>query len=73
MSQKVVKMGRLRKKAAGKARESLGMRRTLAYAAMTKDEAQRSIRPFYEVVKKSSGEWEYRDGGSSRISIVQHA
>ena len=43
-------MGRLRKKAAGKARESRGMRRTLAYAAMTKDEAQRSIRPFYEAV-----------------------
>jgi hypothetical protein len=44
-------MGRLRKKAAGKARESRGMRRTVAYAAMTKDEAQRSIRPFYEAVK----------------------
>src|SRR4030042_2530888 len=28
------------------------MRRTLAYAAMTKDEAQRSIRTFYEAVKK---------------------
>src|SRR4030066_848138 len=27
------------------------MRRTLAYAAMTKDEAQRSIRTFYEAVK----------------------
>jgi hypothetical protein len=45
-------MGRLRKKAAGKARESLGMRRTLAYAAMTKDEAQRSIQTFYEAVKE---------------------
>jgi hypothetical protein len=44
-------MGRLRKKAAGKAREPRGMRRTLTYAAMTKDEAQRSIRPFYEAVK----------------------
>jgi hypothetical protein len=44
-------MGRLRKKAAGKARESRRMRRTLAYAAMTMDEAQRGIRPFYEVVK----------------------
>jgi len=32
-------MGRLCKKAAGKACESWGMRRTLAYAAMTKDEA----------------------------------
>jgi len=37
--------------AAGKAREFRGMRRTLAYAAMTKDEAQRSIRTFYEAVK----------------------
>ena len=27
------------------------MRRTAAYAAMTKDEAQRSIRTFYEAVK----------------------
>jgi hypothetical protein len=42
--------------AAGKARESRGMRRTVAYAAMTRDEAQRhlkvinSIRPFYEAV-----------------------
>jgi hypothetical protein len=44
-------MGRLRKKAAGKARESRGVRRTLAYAVMTKDEAQRSIRTFDEVVK----------------------
>src|SRR4030066_1845948 len=44
-------MGRLRKKAAGKARESRGMRRNVAYAAMTKDEAQRSIRAFYEGVK----------------------
>jgi hypothetical protein len=45
-----VKIGWLRKKAAGKARESSGMRRTLVYAAMTKDEAQRSIRTFYEAV-----------------------
>jgi IS4 transposase len=44
-------MGRLRKKAAGKARESRGVRRTLSYAAATRDEAQRSIRAFYEVVK----------------------
>src|SRR4030042_1394518 len=44
-------MGRLRKKAAGKAREPRGMRRTLAYAAMTKGEAQRSIRTFYEAVR----------------------
>jgi len=45
---KVLKMGRLRKKAAGKARESRGMRRTVSYAAMTRDEAQRSIRAFYK-------------------------
>src|SRR4030043_339857 len=32
--------------------ETWGMRRTLAYAAMTKDEAQRSIRTFYEAVKE---------------------
>src|SRR4030043_2474238 len=56
-------MGRLRKKAAGKARESRGMRRrghvpearrdrngSPEPAAMTKDEAQRSIRTFYEAV-----------------------
>src|SRR4030042_5766567 len=30
------------------------MRRTVSYAAMTKGEAQRSIRTFYEVVKKWS-------------------
>ena len=35
---------------AGKAREYRGMRRTLAYATMTRDEAQRSIRTFYEGV-----------------------
>jgi hypothetical protein len=45
-------MGRLRKKAAGKARESCGMRRTFSYAAMTKDEEQRSIRLFYEAVRR---------------------
>ncbi len=28
------------------------MKRTFGYAAMTKDAAQRSIRTFYEVVKK---------------------
>jgi len=53
-SQKVVKalnMGRFRKKAAGKARETRGVRCTLQYAAMTRDEAQRSIRTFYETVK----------------------
>jgi len=44
-------MGRLRKKAAGKARKPRGMRCTSVYAAMTKDEAQRSIRTFYEAVK----------------------
>jgi len=30
------------------------MRRTVAYAAMTKDEAQRSIRTFYVAVKYDS-------------------
>jgi hypothetical protein len=43
-------VGRLRKKAAGKARETRGVRRTLVYAAATRDEAQRSIRTFYEAV-----------------------
>jgi hypothetical protein len=33
-----------------KARESLGMRRTVKYVGMTKDEAQRSRWAFYEVV-----------------------
>jgi len=53
-------MGRLRKKFAGKAREFRGMRRTLVYAAMTRDEAQRhlkvvnSIRIFYEAVKSDA-------------------
>jgi hypothetical protein len=51
-----MKMGRLRKKAAGKARAGTDfksvpiMRRTVAYSAMTKDEAQRSIRTFFEAV-----------------------
>jgi len=47
---KALSMGRLRKKAAGKARENRGVRRTLLYAVMTRDEAQRSIRAFYEAV-----------------------
>ena len=34
-----------------KARESLGMRRTYQYVAMTKDEAQRRRWTFYEAVK----------------------
>jgi len=34
-----------------KARESLGMRRTYQYAAVTKDEAQRRRWTFYETVK----------------------
>jgi len=34
-----------------KARESLGMRHTYQYAAVTKDEAQRRRWTFYEVVK----------------------
>ena len=34
-----------------KAHESLGMRRTYQYAAVTKDEAQRSRWTFYEAVK----------------------
>ena len=52
-------MGRLRKKAAGKARAGTDfksvpiMRRTLAYAATTKGEAQSSIRPLYEAVTVS--------------------
>jgi hypothetical protein len=54
-SLKAVKMGRLRKKAAGKARESCGKRRTVSYAAMTQDEAQRSIRTFYDAVHSLSG------------------
>jgi hypothetical protein len=33
-----------------KARESLGMRRTVKYVGMTKDEAQRSRWTFYEAV-----------------------
>jgi len=34
----------------GKARETRGERRTSAYAAGTRDEAQRGIRNFYEAV-----------------------
>jgi hypothetical protein len=36
-----------------KARESLGMRRTYQYAAVTKDEAQRRRWTFYEAVKSN--------------------
>jgi hypothetical protein len=43
-------LGRLRKKVAGKAREIRVVRRTLPYAAMTRVEAQRSIRTFYVAV-----------------------
>ena len=39
---------------AGKARKSEEMRRTVLYAAMTEDEAQRSIRTFYEHVKNDN-------------------
>ncbi len=39
------------KSSAGKARKSLGVRRTWPYAATTQDEAQRGIRTFYAVVK----------------------
>jgi len=46
----VLTMERLRKKTAGKAREARGVRRTLAYAARTRDEAQRSIRAFFVAV-----------------------
>lgn len=38
------------KSSRGKARKSRGMRRTFAYAAMTRDAAQRSIWTFYEVI-----------------------
>jgi hypothetical protein len=57
---KVEKMGRLRKKSADKAGAGTDlksvpiMRRTVAYTAMTKDEAQRSIRTFYEAVRVDS-------------------
>src|SRR4030042_3370335 len=48
---KALNWGRRHKKAAGKARETRGVRRTLAYAATTKGEAQRSIRAFYKAVE----------------------
>ena len=38
-----------------KARESLGMRRTYQYAAVTKDEAQRRRWTFYEAVNLEAG------------------
>ncbi len=39
------------KSSRGKARKSLGMRRTYVYVAVTKDEVQRRIWTFYDVVK----------------------
>jgi hypothetical protein len=40
------------------ARESLGMRRTYQYVAMTKDEAQRRRWTFYEAVNIQEGQKE---------------
>jgi hypothetical protein len=56
-------LGRLRKKAAGKAREIRGVRRTLPYVASPGVEAQRSIRPFYEAVSHG----EMYTGGSRDV------
>jgi hypothetical protein len=56
---KALNLGRHRKKAAGNARGDGFeirplMRRTLPYAATTRDEAQRNIRTFYEASRNSA-------------------
>ena len=48
---RIHKLGEFEKRLIGKAREYQGMRRTRMYAAVTRDEAQRSIWTFYEFVK----------------------
>ena len=42
-----------------KARESLGMRRTYQYAAVTKDEAQRRPSALLRAVSMSNGRWTF--------------
>jgi endo-1,4-beta-mannosidase len=49
-SQKVINIDGTAKSFRCKARESLGMKRTYQYAAMTEDEAQRRRWTFYEAV-----------------------
>ena len=49
-SQKVMNIDGTVKSFRCKARESLGMKRTYQYSAMTKDEAQRRRWTFYEAV-----------------------
>jgi len=48
-----------------KARESLGMRRTYQYAAVTKDEAQRSPSALLRAVSMSNGRWTFYEAEDS--------
>jgi len=51
-----------------KARESLGMRRTYQYAAVTKDEAQRSPSALLRAVSMSNGRWTFYEAVNRRFS-----
>ena len=50
-----------------KARESLGMRRTYQYAAVTKDEAQRSPSALLRAVSMSNGRWTFYEAVINRL------
>ncbi|OHE21630.1 MAG: hypothetical protein A2Z43_09725 [Syntrophobacterales bacterium RBG_19FT_COMBO_59_10] len=45
------------------------MRRTLAYAVMTRDETQRSIRPFYEAVNDGNDIFAFSQGLGVSITV----
>jgi len=51
-----------------KARESLGMRRTYQYAAVTKDEAQRSPSALLRAVSMSNGRWTFYEAVKVRFT-----
>jgi hypothetical protein len=58
------------KSSRGKARESRGVRRTLVYAATTREEAQRSIWTFYEAVNlKERGVTHYGKSNQETFQI----
>jgi len=55
------------KKTFCKARESLGMRRTYQYAAVTKDEAQRRPSALLRAVSMSNGRWTFYEAVKARF------
>ncbi len=53
-----------------KAHESLGMRRTYQYAAVTKDEAQRSPSALLRAVSMSNGRWAFYEAVKLEIGTL---